>query len=122
MRCVSESLCSAAVLTCLTATAAFGWGAIAVDHAAEENPDEAGYASEAGYPTRAAASRAALTACRSTGSESCELVVVFKKCGAYASSLNYYGVGVGATLKQAEQRALSDCNDKDCVIVVSDCD
>ena len=122
MRHVSSKLCTATLLACLSATAAFGWGAIAVDHSEEENPDETGYALEAGYPTRAAATRAAMTACRSTGSENCELVVVFKKCGAYAASLNYYGVGVGTTLQQAEQRALSDCNDKDCVIVVSDCD
>ncbi len=50
------------------------------------------------------------------------MVLTFKKCGAYAASMGGYGVASANTLADAEKRALRQCGDANCVVVISDCD
>jgi hypothetical protein len=101
---------------------ALAWGAIAVDHDFGEDPEDSGYVLVSPHhATPAAASADALASCQENG-DHCEVVLTFKKCGAYAASKTTFGVGAGATLKQAERRAVAACNGKNCRVVVSDCE
>lgn len=122
MRTVSQTLSAAALLATVSATAAFGWGAIVVDDDYDHTADEAGYASVTQYPTRRAAVDAAMSTCQTAENKDCRLVLSFTKCGAYAASTTRWGVGTGNTMAIAERRALSDCGYPDCQIVVSDCE
>lgn len=115
-------LTAAVLVVAASAGPGFCWGAIAVDDEAGTDPEEVGYGSATGYDSRAEAAADAMAACQGEGNENCRLALTFQKCGAYAASLNQYGVGRAATLKQAEQRALADCGGADCHLVVSDCE
>ncbi len=121
MRQIATILSSAALILSLSAGTALAWGAIAVDDEFEEDPADAGYAIVTGDATRSAAAADALSTCQESGNQNCRLVLTFQLCGAYASSKAPSGAGAGATVQQAEQRALADCNGPDCRIVVSDC-
>lgn len=102
--------------------AALAWGAIAVDHDFGEDPEDSGYVMVAQHhPTSAAAAADALASCQDNG-DHCEVVLTFQKCGAYAASKTRFGVGSGATLKQAEARAVAACKGPGCRVVVSDCE
>ncbi len=102
--------------------AALAWGAIAVDHDYGEDPEDSGYVMVAqSHHTRAAAENDALTTCQDNG-DRCELVLAFRKCGAYAASKTRFGVGAGASLRQAERRAIASCAGAGCRVVVSDCE
>jgi hypothetical protein len=101
---------------------AMAWGAIAVDHDHGEDPEDSGYVMVSPkHPTRDAAAADALMSCQENG-DHCEVVLTFKKCGAYAASKTTFGVGAANTLKQAERRALAACKHRRCQVVVSDCD
>lgn len=95
-------------------------GAIAVDD--EQGEDEPGYGLIVGEDTREDAAREALKACRKSGNTHCKVVVRFDKCGAYATSKKYYGVGYGSSLKKAEAMALDACGNSRCEIKISDCE
>lgn len=119
------------LLTAVTLSVLFGlaqtgashaWGAIAVDHDFGEDPEDSGYVMVAQHhPTADAAAADALTTCQENG-DHCETVLTFQKCGAYAASKTKFGVGSGATLKQAERRAVAACTSRSCRVVVSDCE
>jgi hypothetical protein len=112
-----------AVLVGLAQTgSALAWGAIAVDHDFGEDPEDSGYVLVSPHhATPAAASADALASCQENG-DHCEVVLTFKKCGAYAASKTTFGVGIGETLKQAERRAVAACKSARCRVVVSDCE
>lgn len=94
-------------------------GAIAVD---DEVGSAAGYGTATGHDSEAAAKAAALTECRSAGNKSCEVVLTFKTCGAYAGSKSYYGVGTGSSEGAAEAAAIKECGNSACKVIVSDCE
>jgi hypothetical protein len=100
----------------------FAWGAIAVDDEPGLDPDGIGYGIISGYAIKSEAINDAIDACKNEGNEDCRIVLVFKKCGAYAASMDNYGVGGAQTLREAEQRALASCGDRECRLIVSDCD
>ena len=102
--------------------AALAIGAIAVDDYYDEDPSEAGYGIATEYLTTREASAAALDACKSEQNSDCKVVLTFKKCGDYAASQGGYGVGSANTREAAEKRALRQCGDANCIVVVSDCD
>jgi hypothetical protein len=122
MRHISRTLTAAALFASVSVTAAFAWGAIAVDDDYDHTAGEAGYASVTQYPTRRAAADEAMATCQTSENKDCRLVLTFTKCGAYAASTTRWGIGTGNTLPVAENRALSDCGGPDCQIVVSDCE
>ena len=117
-----KKILAAAALTTMVASAAYGWSAIAVDDGEGIAQAEVGYGSVTKSPTKDAASAAALAACKDEGNDDCAVVLAFQNCGAYAASTVAFGTGTAMTLKDAEQSAVTDCGDKDCKIVVSDCE
>ena len=94
-------------------------GAIAVD---DEVGAQAGYGVSVGMSSESEAKQAALKECRSAGNTNCEVVATFEMCGAYAASKSYFGVGEGESQKVAEARAIEDCGNAACKIVVADCE
>jgi hypothetical protein len=115
-------ICSSAICISLFGSAAFGWGALAIEDDPDLLPTQVNYGLISGYAVRAEALSDAVRACRDNSSESCRVVLVFRKCGAYAASPNNFGVGTSDTLREAEQRALASCGDHACEIIVADCD
>ncbi len=103
-----------------TSGSAFAAGAIAVDD--EQGDDEPGYGIVVGEDTREDAGREALKACRKSGNTDCKVVVRFDKCGAYAASKKYYGIGYGSSLNKAKSMALDACGNSNCKVLVSDCE
>lgn len=99
---------------------AFAVGAIAVDD--EEGDNEPGFGYVTGMNSEAEAKAGALKECRASGNKDCKVAVWFTTCGAYANSRKYSGIGYGKTKKIAEARALDDCGNDACKIVVSDCE
>ena len=122
MRVFTSGFLAASLMVLASVGPALSWGAIAVDDEAGTDPEQVGYGSVTGYDNRAEAASDAMAACQNEGNDNCRLAVTFQKCGAYAASLNQYGVGRATTLQQAEQRALADCGGSDCHLVVSDCE
>jgi hypothetical protein len=100
--------------------AAFGYGAIAVDDARGES--DPGYGFFIGAHSREAAERGALRECRRHGNDRCKVAVWFETCGAYAASRRYYGIGWGASMRQARNMALDQCGHERCRIVVARCE
>jgi hypothetical protein len=106
----------------LIAQSAGAWaeGAIAVDDQPGQKPSDAGYG--IGYgDTKESAEKAALAKCNSEGNDACKVVVLFGKCGAYASSNEKFGVGLGDSEDDAKAKALSQCGNGHCRVVASDC-
>jgi hypothetical protein len=66
------------------------------------------------------ASRAAVKACREEGGKKCEVILTFKKCGAYASSSSSVGTATGNTEDIAKRKAREDCG-QGCKVVFSAC-
>ncbi|HEY8357355.1 MAG TPA: DUF4189 domain-containing protein [Ramlibacter sp.] len=95
-------------------------GAIAVDD--EQGDTEPGYGVVVGADTREAAGRDAMKECRKSGNKNCKVVVRFDKCGAYAGSKNYFGVGWGTTKAAANAMALKECGNGACKVHVSECE
>jgi hypothetical protein len=100
-------------------SAAYAAGAIAVDDQAGDT--DAGYGLAVGADTREEAAKQALQYCKEEGNTSCKVVVRFDKCGAYASSKDFYGVGWGNSKQAAIDMAKEKCGDH-CKVIVSDCD
>ncbi len=106
--------------TLLTSTATFAAGAIAVVDAEGTKASEVGYGVGRG-DTREAAAADALKDCRKVGNTGCEVVVRYDVCGAYAATKKYAGKGWGSTEAIAKQKAMEECGDPKCRVVVSDC-
>lgn len=98
---------------------AFAVGAIAVDDSVGEKDPAWGVST--GEDSEAAAKKAALKLCKENG-DNCKVVAWFKTCGAYASSNKFYGYGYGATKKVATTKALEMCGNKNCKVVVAECE
>ena len=105
-----------------SAQTVLAWGAIAVDDEPGLAPDSVGYGLISGYAIEVEAINDAIDACKEEGNDDCRIVLVFRKCGAYAASTDNYGVGNATTLREAEQRALASCGERACRVIVSDCD
>jgi len=118
----AEILIAVGFLAIASAGSATAFGAIAVDDYYDEDPSEAGYGIATDYLTDHEASEAALDACTSAENNGCKVVLTFGKCGAYAASRAGYGVASAATLPDAEKRALRQCGNSNCMVVISDCD
>ena len=94
------------------------WGAIAVDDERGERDPAYGVG---GGASRGEAERNAMKFCRENSTRKCEVVVTYQQCGAYASSRNYYGKATAATEQAVKERALSECGQRSCKIIVADC-
>lgn len=110
--------------TCLLALTlplnALAVGAIAVDD--EEGEKDPGFGYVTGMDSEKEARAGALKECRAAGNSNCKVVVWFKQCGAYAASRKYAGIGYGASQRIAETKALEECGNAACKIIVSDCE
>jgi hypothetical protein len=98
----------------------FATGAIAVDD--EVGDEEPGYGLVVGHDDKASASKAALAECKKAGNKACKVVVWFEKCGAYAASKKYYGVGWGASEAAASKMAMDKCGNKACEVKLAECE
>ena len=98
---------------------AFAAGAIAVDDAVGDEP---GFGTSIGEDTQAEAAKAAMKECKKVGNSDCRVVVRFEKCGAYAHSKKYFGVGTGGTKAKARENALAECGNSACKILVAECE
>ncbi len=95
-----------------------GWGAISADEViGEKDP----YWGTGGGDSKNEATRESQKNCRDAGGSDCHVMVTFQQCGAYAASKKYSGTGVAANKKAAESKALAECNNSNCSVVVSDC-
>lgn len=99
---------------------AFAAGAIAVDD--DEGDTDPGYGVVTGAGSRDEAGRAALAECKKQGNKNCKVAVRFDTCGAYASSKKYSGIGFGASLAVAKSKALDECGNSACKIIVAECE
>jgi hypothetical protein len=99
---------------------AWAEGAIAVDDQPGQKPSDAGYG--IGYgDSKETAEKAALAKCKGEGNDLCKVVVLFEKCGAYASSNEKFGVGLSDSEDDAKAKAMSQCGNGHCRVVASDC-
>ncbi len=103
----------------LGGASAYAAGAIAVDDAVGDEP---GFGTAIGEDTQAEAAKAALKECKKVGNSDCRVVVRFEKCGAYAHSKKYFGVGTGSTKAKARDAALAECGNSACKILVVECE
>ncbi|WP_102960987.1 DUF4189 domain-containing protein [Mangrovicella endophytica] len=111
------------LLTLSSATApALAAGAIAVADEEGLSAGEAGYGFVTGYDSRSEAADAAMQECRSQGNSDCKVAVRFDTCGAYAGNRTYFGIGWGNSEREATRKALGDCGQDSCRIVVSGCE
>jgi hypothetical protein len=120
-RLIVPALLAGLVLAASTQTC-LAWGAIAVDDEPGLDPDDIGYGIISGYAIEIEAIQDAIDACKDEGNETCRIILVFRKCGAYAASTDNYGVGTAQTLREAEKQALASCGERKCRVIVSDCD
>lgn len=104
----------------MASSGAYAAGAIAVDD--EEGDDEPGYGIIVGADSREDAARDALKECKKSGNKACKVVVRFDKCGAYAASNKYFGIGYGSSLDKAKSMAVDACGNSKCKVLVSDCE
>lgn len=116
--CIASGIALCATLLMGTNAYAAGWGAIAADEVVGEKDP---YYGIGGGKSKGEAEKGAKGFCREAGGTSCEVLVTYQQCGAYAASKKYSGVGTATTQKAAEARALSACNNSNCSIVASDC-
>ncbi|MFT4058627.1 MAG: DUF4189 domain-containing protein [Legionella sp.] len=94
------------------------WGAIAVDTASHNTDCAYGVG---GGANKEQAEKYAEKFCVDAGGEKCNVVIIYQQCAAYALSKEHKGIGIGETKALAEHRAKTQCKDRDCYIVVSDC-
>ena len=115
-------LLAAAILVFGRTTHAFAASvdAIAIDDDRSTASGDAGWGTGEG-DTVAAAKKMALENCAKEGNKHCKVMLTYKKCGAYASSANYYGTGTGATKAAAKEDAMKNCGHNGCKVAVSDC-
>jgi hypothetical protein len=95
-----------------------GWGVIAVDDRVGEKDPAYGVG---GGDTKAEATKNAMKFCKEAAGVKCEVAVSYEKCGAYASSRKYSGSASASSESDAKKKALSECNDASCKILVADC-
>ena len=94
--------------------------AIAVDDDTSTSGGDAGWGTGEG-DTEKEAKDMALKNCAKHGNKGCEVVLTYKQCGAYASSRKKYGTGTGPSKDVARAKAMEDCGNDKCKVVVSDC-
>lgn len=95
-----------------------GWGVISVDSASHDKGSAYGIG---GGTSRVEAEKNAQNFCKEAGGEQCSVVVAYQQCGAFALSKTHNGAGMGASKQIAEDMAINQCKDSDCLIIVSDC-
>jgi len=117
-----KEILAVAAMSSMIAGAAYGWGAICVDDDPGLAHSDVGYGIVTKSPSQQAARSDAMEVCTSEGNAGCQLVLTFQNCGAYAASTVSFGVGAGATQNDAERRAMQDCGEDGCKLVVSDCE
>lgn len=117
---MKKLLCLCGLYLMFAGPSAHAAGAIAVDD--EVGEKEPGYGLVYGYASRDEAGEAALKECYAHGNSHCKVVARFDKCGAYAASLKYYGVGWGNTAADAQAMAMDSCANSNCRVVVVDCE
>ena len=117
----STLLLAMALLTASSAQAQPAtYNAIAVDS------DLAGALGDGSYglgqgSTEAEAAAIAMSNCRLGGHVACKVELTFKQCAAYAVSRAASGVGTGANIPEAADRARAACGDAACRLIVADC-
>jgi hypothetical protein len=109
-----------AVASLILPLGAFAAGAIAVDD--EEGESDPGYGVVTGMSSREEAGRAAMKECRKHGNKECKVAVRFDKCGAYAASKKYSGIGYGRSEDVARTMAMNECGNKSCKVIVAECE
>jgi Domain of unknown function (DUF4189) len=119
---IAVSLAGVALAVSAQTQTVLAWGAIAVDDEPGLDPDSVGYGIISGYAIEVEAINDAIDACKDEGNDDCRIVLVFRKCGAYAASKYNYGVGTAPTLREAEHDALASCGERVCRVIASDCD
>lgn len=118
-----KSLLKIVVLTTmmLSANQVMAYSAIAVNDDVGDKAEDIGVGYGRG-DTKEAAEADALKSCKSAGNKSCEVVITYDKCGAYANSKKYSGVGTGDTEDAAKQAAVDKCGSDACRVAASDCE
>lgn len=71
--------------------------------------------------TASEAQHIAMSNCTAGGNVACKIQLTYQQCGAYASSHQKAGTGVGSDMRSAIAAALSSCRDGACKLVVADC-
>jgi hypothetical protein len=94
--------------------------AIAVDDDVKTGAGDAGWGTGEG-DTEKEAKDMALKNCAKNGNKSCQIVLTYKQCAAYASSRKHFGTGTGPSKDVARAKAMEDCGNDNCKVVVSDC-
>lgn len=95
-----------------------GWGVISVDSASRDQDCAYGIG---GGSSREEAEKNAQKFCNEAGGEQCGAVIAYQQCGAFALSKSHDGAGTGSSKEIAEDMAISQCKDPDCLIIASDC-
>jgi hypothetical protein len=95
-----------------------GWGVIAVDEQVGEKDPAYGVG---GGDSKAEATQNAMRFCKEATGKSCEVAVSYQKCGAYASSKKYSGIGTASTAQDTKKKALDGCNNASCRVLVAEC-
>jgi hypothetical protein len=95
-----------------------GWGVIAVDDQVSEKDPAYGVG---GGDSKAEASMNAMRFCKEASGKKCDVAVTYEKCGAYASSKKYSGTGKASTAQEAKKKALGECNNASCKVLIADC-
>jgi hypothetical protein len=96
------------------------YDSIAISDARGVAGGDAGYGVGQG-DSQADANEGAMHECRTHGNANCKLVLTYGMCGAYASSMNHAGTGMGRTAVEASKNALDACAHDNCKVVVADC-
>lgn len=115
---LSRTVFVAMLIVAPVAAHAGGWGAISAD---DESGERDPYYGIGGGDSKAEATKNSQKFCREAGGKHCEVMVTYQQCGAYAVSKKFSGTGIGATKKAAERKALEQCSNDNCNVVVSDC-
>jgi hypothetical protein len=95
-----------------------GWGVIAVDDQVGDKDPAYGVG---GGDSKAEATQNAMKFCKEATGKSCEVAVSYQKCGAYAASKKYSGIGIASTAQDAKKKALDGCNNASCRVLVAEC-
>jgi hypothetical protein len=96
------------------------WDSIAVDDTRGQRGGDAGYGVGTANSARDADVEA-MAACAKAGNTSCQVMLHYRTCGAYASSRTKYGTGTGDSEREARANALANCGNPGCQLTVSDC-
>jgi hypothetical protein len=96
------------------------YDSIAVSDARGVAGGDAGYGVGQG-DSQADSNEGAMHECKTHHNPNCKLVLTYDMCGAYASSANHAGTGMGRTAVEASKNALDACGHDSCKVVVADC-